>query len=188
MKSSKAFVRPDIKPNIIYITSFEPFGGRSINASTEVVKLLPNFKSFYLPVVWDQIPSRIKEIIDLEPDYLILTGEAGGRNEVMAEVLAINNSKGPDNNGVNRDNEPIISSGNDILKTPIDLSKSNISLSYDAGNYLCNYSYYYALSLANGKKTKCIFVHFPFIDLEGGNFTSEELKDIFKEFIKKVCI
>ena len=54
----------------IVVTYFEPFGGRTTNASKEVVSLLNNYQLKELPVSWSKIPTMISEILSSNPDYL----------------------------------------------------------------------------------------------------------------------
>ena len=94
----------------ILITYFEPFGERTTNASKEVVSLLDGYIRKELPVSWSKVPSILDEIFINEPDYLFLIGEAGSYKEITVERTAHNISNGKDNEGVNKDNEPIINS------------------------------------------------------------------------------
>lgn len=146
----------------IVVTYFEPFGGRTTNASEEVVSLLNNYQLKELPVSWSKIPTMINETLSSNPDYLFLVGEAGSYQEITVERTAHNISNGKDNDGMDRNNEPIIPNGKDELLTKFDLSKLTYRISDNAGKYLCNYTYYLALSLA--KDTKVVFIHLPYIE------------------------
>ena len=146
----------------IVVTYFEPFGGRTTNASKEVVSLLRNFKIKQLPVSWDNVIPLIDEILNDEPDYLFLVGEAGSYKEIIMEKTAHNIAHGIDNCGKTMEDVPITSGGPDTLNTKFDLSPLPYRISENAGRYLCNYTYYLALSKA--KNTKVLFVHLPYID------------------------
>ena len=162
------------------VTYFEPFGGRTTNASREVVSLLNGYQTKELPVSWSKIPSIIDELLSNEPDYLFLVGEAGSYQEITIERIAHNISNGKDNEGVDRNNEPIIVNGKDELLTTFDLSKLTYRISDNAGKYLCNYTYYLALSLS--LKTKVLFIHLPHID-NNLNELKIKLEDIINTLI-----
>ena len=166
----------------IVITYFEPFGGRTTNASNEVVSLLNGYITKELPVSWNKISTFIDEILADNPDYLFMVGEAGSYQEITIERSAHNIANGKDNENVTLNNEPIIKSGNDILATKFDLSGLNYRVSDDAGKYLCNYSYY--LALAKAKNTKVLFIHLPYIN---NNLDSlkEDLINIIESLAKE---
>ena len=161
----------------IVVTYFEPFSGRTTNASKEVVSLLNEYQIKELLVSWSKVPALIDEILSSNPDYLFLVGEAGSYQEITMERTAHNISNGKDNDDVNRNNEPIINDGPSSLITKFDLSKLPYRISNDAGKYLCNYSYYLALSKA--KNTKVLFIHLPYI-----NDNLNYLKDCLLKIIK----
>ena len=160
----------------IVITYFEPFGNRDTNASKEVVSLLSDYKIKELPVSWSKIPLLLDEILSNKPDYLFLVGEAGSYQEITMERTAHNICNGKDNDGVNRDNEPIIADDKEEKTTLFDLSKLPYRISDNAGKYLCNYSYYLALS--NARKCKVLFVHLPYLKESGPNSLDNLRKDL----------
>ena len=163
------------------VTYFEPFGGRTKNASREVVSLLNGYQTKELPVSWSKIPSIIDELLSNEPDYLFLVGEAGSYKEITIEKTAHNISNGKDNEDVNRENSMIINGGVNELITIFDLSKLNYRISDDAGKYLCNYTYYLALS--KSKNTKVLFIHLPYIENNLNNLR-DNLLDIINTLAK----
>lgn len=160
----------------ILITYFEPFGERTTNASKEVVSLLDGYIRKELPVSWSKVPSILDEIFINEPDYLFLIGEAGSYKEITVERTAHNISNGKDNEGVNRDNELILVGDKDIKTTLFDLSNLPYRISDNAGKYLCNYTYYLALSKV--KTCKVLFVHLPYLEESGPNSLDNLRKDL----------
>jgi len=160
----------------IVVTYFEPFGNRTTNASKEVVSLLNGFEIQELPVSWDNVIPLIDEILSDEPDYLFLVGEAGSYKEITMEKTAHNIALGIDNCGKNMEDVPIINGGYDVLNTKFDLSSLSYLASENAGRYLCNYTYYLALS--KSKNTKVLFVHLPYVN---GNL--DNLKDALLDII-----
>lgn len=162
--------------NKVVVTYFEPFGGRTTNASKEVVSLFDGYQIKELPVSWSKISSCLDEILIDEPDYLFLIGEAGSYKEITMERTAHNISFGKDNEGVNKDNEEIISGDKESKTTLFDLSKLPYKVSDNAGKYLCNYVYYLALSKT--KHCKVLFVHLPYIEESGPNSLDNLKKDL----------
>ena len=160
----------------ILITYFEPFGERTTNASKEVVSLLDGYIRKELPVSWSKVPSILDEIFINEPDYLFLIGEAGSYKEITVERTAHNVCNGKDNDGANKDNEEILKGDKDIKTTLFDLSKLPYCISDNAGKYLCNYTYYLALSKV--KTCKVLFVHLPYLEESGPNSLDNLRKDL----------
>ena len=81
----------------ILITGFEPFGGERINPSWEAVSLLPNeiggadLIKRRLPVSYAGSETALARLTgELRPDYVIATGQAGGRTGVSVECCAVN--------------------------------------------------------------------------------------------------
>ena len=148
----------------VLITNFEPFGNRNTNASMELVSALSSFYStLKLPVNYLEVEEIIKDKISkLDLDYLFLVGEAGNYHDLTIELVAHNIAKGVDNSGFDKNDEEIIQNGNNLYTSMVfDFNKLDVLSSYDAGKYLCNYSYYLALSYL--KKTKVVFIHTPYI-------------------------
>src|SRR5690554_756725 len=97
----------------ILITAFEPFDNQKENSSLEVIKSLGlNYK--VLPVLY-QKEIYEKLLLEEKPDILLLCGQAGGRDSITIEQVAINMqySKTKDNNGVIKLGEKIIEEGKD---------------------------------------------------------------------------
>ena len=160
----------------ILITYFEPFGERTTNASKEVVSLLDGYIRKELPVSWSKVPSILDEIFINEPDYLFLIGEAGSYKEITVERTAHNVCNGKDNDCVVKDNEEILKGDKDIKTTLFDLSNLPYRISDNAGKYLCNYTYYLALSKV--KTCKVLFVHLPYLEESGPNSLDNLRKDL----------
>ena len=160
--------------NKICITSFDPFDGRTINTSREVINKLTNHNLVKKDLkVSYNIKDDIEKILKENYDVLILTGEAQGRENLTIEKLAINlkSASRPDNDGVVYFNERI-DNGPDAYFSNVDVIELNRKLnslgyntkvSLSAGSYICNLSYYYALKYVkeHNLKTKVIFIHFP---------------------------
>ena len=101
----------------LLITGFDPFGGESVNPSWEAVKLLPE-KIGAFEVTKLQIPTKFslaaQEILyvakELKPDVILSVGQAGGRDSITPEVVAINLREASiaDNAGKLAQNEPVL--------------------------------------------------------------------------------
>lgn len=153
----------------ILITGFEPFGGRKINASWEIVKRLPDeicgFKvqKLQVPVEFGTGASLILDRVrELHPAFLFMHGEAGGRTKVTPETKAVNIRK---NEGKVRKNGP-----NEIItRIPVKEIVSSmqdypIEASSDAGTYVCNDVFYSALYELAESDTVVSFTHVPYIE------------------------
>ena len=155
----------------ILITAFEPFDGRETNASSEVLKSLPEQIGEYtvhkmlLPVVFGKAAGQISA----EPfDYIFLLGEAG-RNLVTPETTArnIRDARIPDNEGNQPIGETIISGGMETYHTAIPVKKIveqitgegyAIEVSEDAGTFVCNDTFY-LVGTGTGRPVE--FIHVP---------------------------
>jgi len=166
------------------ITGFEPFGNEKINPSFEAVKLLPDvigdieIVKAELPVTFggartDKFSgerdgdfgsansgawAKLQALIEKEnPDYVICTGQAGGRKGLTVERVAINirDARIPDNAGYQPKDEPIVDGGDAgifaTLPVKAMVQASNdagieASVSNSAGTYVCNELMYQLLN------------------------------------------
>ncbi len=166
----------------LLLTGYEPFGGESINPSWEAVKTLRN-KNIgginivveEMPVEWNQLEGKFKEAVkNHNPDFIICVGQAGGRNAVAIERVAVNRANGKDNEGVNREEQVIKENGKDAYLSTLPIVKMNKAvkeakipsyISNSAGLYLCNYIFYIARYYieSNGLDIPAGFIHIPYI-------------------------
>jgi len=193
----------------ILLTSFEPFGDLSSNSSSEVVKRIENnFNDFiivkeHLKVLYDN--QIYEDLIEKhQPDIILHCGQAGGRKTVDIENVAVNikYSKLPDNNKVIKKGETIFEDGDtayfsnlkvfDIVEN---LQKENfpINVSFSAGAYVCNMSFYSSLYYIKKKNlnTKVAFIHFPYYfgQIENSQvpfLKLEVMVDILENIIKQL--
>jgi pyroglutamyl-peptidase len=169
----------------VLITGFEPFGGETINPSFEAIKNLdiPNIDAhvytLLVPTLFDVSSKHVIEHIKkINPNIIILVGQAGGRKSISIERVAINidDSKTPDNQGVAPTDKVINPSGLNAyfsslpIKSIIqELEKNEIpaSVSNSAGTYVCNHLMYSVLDYlyhSRLSKVKAGFIHVPYID------------------------
>jgi len=165
------------------ITGFAPFGGQNINPSFEAVRRLPDtlcgeqLIKAELPVAWQDTAEELLRLIgQYDPDGVLLIGQAGGREAVTPERVAINlcEAAAADNNGVVRFGDPVAEDGPAAYFATVDvhamvekMKEEGIpaKCSYTAGAYLCNLSMYTALHhAAKGKGFPAGFVHVPYME------------------------
>lgn len=168
------------------ITYFEPFGGRKINASKEVVLALDgDFDKVSLPVSWKRSLPVLNKIIDSDPRYLFLVGEAGDYSDVTVELVARNICSGVDEDGDKRDKDRILRATPKTFTTNFKIDEIPFTNSNNAGRFLCNYVYY--LSLLRSEVTKVIFIHVPYLHSKGSRKKAvlvKKLKDIINYFLE----
>ena len=167
----------------ILFTGFEPFGGEEVNPSWEAVNRLPDnidgarIHKLRLP---DENHKSIRaaqaKFAEINPDAVIMTGQAGGRKGVTIERVAINidDADAPDNAGaVIRDGIIRRGAPNAYFSTlPIKDAVRAINdagieahISNSAGTYVCNHIMFGMLDYINMRmlQTSAGFVHLPFI-------------------------
>ncbi|MCH5183109.1 MAG: pyroglutamyl-peptidase I [Oscillospiraceae bacterium] len=171
----------------LLITAFEPFGGETVNASLAAVSALPDrvgdweIHKLTIPVVFGKGAQAVMEFTKHTPvDAVLCVGQAAGRSAVTPEMLAINLQYAsiPDNEGNCPKDEPIESGGNGreaIFSTmPIRRMAEAVKgagipceVSYSAGTYVCNDTYYRLLSFFAGTPVKVGFLHLPVMPEQG---------------------
>lgn len=165
----------------LLITGFDPFGGESVNPSWEAVKLLPE-KIGAFEVTKLQIPTKFslaaQEILyvakELKPDVILSVGQAGGRDSITPEVVAINLREASiaDNAGKLAQNEPVLEGAPAAYFSTVPLRQMVAAvknadipckLSYSAGAFVCNDTLYALLHHFDGTATQVGFIHVPFL-------------------------
>lgn len=182
----------------ILITGFEPFGKDEINSSWESVKLLPNelkgnkIYKVLIPVVFN-VDNLIENIKKYSPDIIILVGQAGGRNGITIERVAINLDDAiiPDNNNYQPvDNTIKLDGENAYFSTlPVKAIINNLKdndiearISYTAGTYVCNHVMYNSLYHINKNNLdiKAGFIHVPYLPTQTMDKPSMKIEGIVK--------
>lgn len=156
----------------ILITAFEPFGGRAVNTSAEVCRLLPETiggcetTKIILPVVFRK---AAETVLRHQADSIFMLGEAGGRSAVTPELRAgnIRNARIPDNAGCRPAGEMILAEGPEEYRTAFPVERivrrmreegREIAVSGDAGTFVCNETYYLT---GTGSRIPAVFIHVP---------------------------
>ncbi len=163
----------------ILVTAFGPFAGRSENASTlvlrELRKRVPGILNRVLPVDAVIAPSRLKQALRrVRPDAVVLLGEAAGSKTIRLETRAWNEMDFPipDIAGRLITSRPIRKDGPEMLPSTLPLAAIRtalaadghpVSLSDDAGRYLCNQLFYHAMNYLgeHDSKISAGFIHLP---------------------------
>ena len=166
----------------ILMTGFNPFGGEKVNPAYEAVKLLPEMiagaeiMKLEVPTEFNRAGEVVAEMIErVKPDVVICIGQAGGRNAITPEKVAINLQDGriADNAGYQPADCPVREDGPaayfsllPVKKITEKIRESGIpaSVSYTAGTYVCNDLMYSLLYLIEHNYPKMIggFIHVPF--------------------------
>lgn len=167
----------------ILFTGFEPFGGETVNPSWEAVRRLPDsipgavIYRRRLPVEFrtagDLLAAAARE---LNPDAVLCIGQAGGRNGISAERIAVNleDAAAPDNAGFRPEDLPVCADGENayFATVPVRRIAENIRLhgipahvSDTAGTFVCNACMYRLLYLAAHEfpSMRGGFLHVPYL-------------------------
>ena len=163
----------------VYITGFEPFGGETVNASWEAVRLLPDeiagwrIKKERLPVVFGLAGRRALLTAEAaDPGIVICTGVAAGRTEITPEMTAVNLrfARMADNAGLRPSFERIDPAGPDGIFSTLPVAEMTdalrragipSSISFTAGTYVCNDLFYLLMRRYRSSGTLCGFIHVP---------------------------
>ena len=151
----------------IIVTGFEPFGGESTNASWEAVKELEGVQTILLPVSFRRAAALIREMTFSRQDAVICVGEAGGRDRISVERVAVNlmDARIPDNDGFQPVDIRIREDGpaayfSSLPTRAMTEAMENAELSYTAGTYVCN-TVFYTLMDAIKDTIPAGFIHVP---------------------------
>jgi pyroglutamyl-peptidase len=168
----------------VLLTGFEPFDGATTNPSERVVRALAgegidgaDLVTAILPVVFADGFARLREAITTcDPDLVVALGQAGGREAVTVERVALNldDPEQPDNAGEQPVDRTIEADGPVAYRTRLparrivtELRASGIpaALSDSAGGHLCNHVFYRLLHLAEHERPDLAggFVHLPYL-------------------------
>lgn len=168
----------------LLITAFEPFGGETVNASLAAVSALPDqvgaweIHKLTIPVVFGKGAQAVIDFTKHTPvDAVLCVGQAAGRAAVTPEMVAINLQYAsiPDNEGNCPKDAPIgigreaIFSTMPIRRMAEAVKRAGIpcDVSYSAGAYVCNDTYYRLLSFFEGTPVKVGFLHLPVTPEQG---------------------
>jgi len=169
----------------LLITGFDCFGGAGINPSWEAVKLLPDkiadfeVHKLEIPTVFGLAAQTVLgKAKDLEPDVILCVGQAGGRDAVTPERIAVNirDARIPDNIGNQPRGEFVAADGPaayfatvPVMDMAQAIRDAQIpgTVSNSAGAFVCNDTLYCLLHRYNGTDVKVGFIHVPYLPEQG---------------------
>lgn len=167
----------------ILVTGFDAFAGQVTNPTSQLLGLLPskvgNFRiiTLELPTAFGPVAALLEQAIRTwRPTYVLAMGQAGGRDKLSIERVAINidDARIADNEGAQPIDQPINGSGPaayfsnlPIKRLVAKLSAAQIpaEVSNTAGTYVCNHVMYQLLDLQanNYPNMKVGFIHVPYL-------------------------
>jgi pyroglutamyl-peptidase len=168
----------------VMLTAFEPFDGQSINPSLEAALVMTGVEFAGATISVTELPvdrfrateTAISLARKLQPDVVIMMGEAGGRFRITPERVAINmdDFRIPDNAGNQPRGEPIAGDGpvGYFSTLPIRaiterLLKAHIpaAISDTAATFLCNRLFYGMMHFIATEKLPVTagFIHVPYM-------------------------
>lgn len=172
---------PSRLPRIL-ITGFAPFGGETVNPSWEVVRSLHGRRIGGHRVEARELPTEFagslrllkKALREIRPAIVLGVGQAGGRDRLSIERVAINlnDARIPDNADAQPVDEPVIAGGPaayfctlpiKAMLAAIEAGGIPAEISNSAGTYVCNHVAYAMAHLTAGRRsTRCGFIHIPY--------------------------
>lgn len=165
----------------LLITGFDPFGGETVNPSWETVSRLPDAVGNYrltkmqIPTVFAVAAEAVLTAAAADaPDVILCVGQAGGRDAVTPERIAINmaSAKKPDNAGNQPVEMPILPGAPDgiFATVPVAAMAEAITaaglpgkISNTAGTFVCNDTLFRLLRHYAGTPVRVGFVHVPWL-------------------------
>ena len=193
----------------ILLTGFEPFHEETMNPTQELLGLLQeesfpfDLLTLELPTVFGEATADALEVIfSLEPDAVVLLGQAGGRYKITPERVAINvmDARIEDNAGEQPIDIPIREGGPAAYFSTLPIKemvrkmvaeKIPAAVSNTAGTYVCNALMYGVLDgLAREEiAIPAGFIHVPYAleqVADKGDVPGMSLRDLARGI--KICL
>ena len=163
----------------LIITGFDPFGGETVNPAWEAVSRLPDTIGGYrltklqIPTVFAKAAEQVLAAAGADaPDVILCVGQAGGREAVTPERVAINcmDARIPDNAGSQPREASVIPGGPDGIFSTVPVRKMADAIeevgipgkvSNTAGTFVCNDTLYRLLHHYAGTAVRVGFIHVP---------------------------
>lgn len=173
-----------MQQSAVLLTGFEPYGGRGINPSAEVVRRLNGtvidatpVVGRTLPVSFRSLPDRIVALLaEVKPVAVISMGLWPGEPVIRLERVAFNLAafEIPDNEGILVEDAALVPDAASAIPARLPLRDIEAALlqagiparlSSSAGTFLCNATLYTFLmeSQRNYPNVPCGFVHLPYL-------------------------
>ena len=174
-----------MKTHHLLITGFDPFGGERVNPSWLAVSRLPDTIGKYsvhkmgIPTVYGEAAAKVLEKAkELQPDLILCVGQAGGRDAVTPERIAVNiqDARIPDNAGNQPRGEFVVSDGPAAYFSTVPVKEMAeairnahipAAVSNSAGAFVCNDVLYTLLHHYHGSTTRVGFIHVPYLPEQG---------------------
>lgn len=170
---------------ILLITGFDPFGGAFVNPAWQAVQLLPDTVGNYrlhklpIPTVFGKAADRvIRQAEELHADVILCIGQAGGRDAVTPERIAVNirDAKIADNEGNQPQGEFCVPGGPAAYFATVPVAQMaqairgtgiRSAVSNSAGAFVCNDTLYCLLHRYDGTQVRVGFIHVPYAPEQG---------------------
>ena len=168
---------------VALVTGFEPYGGRGVNPSAEIVKRVDGLEiegarviGRVLPVSFGALRPRVRELMkEVDPALVVSLGLWPGEPTIRLERVALNlaDFEIPDNDGMLLRDDVVEAAAPSAIESTLPLRaierallKAGIPgrLSTSAGTFLCNatlYTFLHTEQAAAG--VRCGFVHLPYL-------------------------
>lgn len=166
----------------ILVTGFAPFDGERINPSWLVAQALQDWQptpqhqvvAAELECAFTQSAAQLAELVALhKPSLIIAIGQAGGRPMLSLEKVAINliEARIPDNRGVQPSGCAVLPNAPTAYFCQLPLKamlkalheqQIPAAISYTAGTYVCNSTFFHLCHLEQQQKIPVGFVHIPY--------------------------
>ena len=163
------------------VTGFEAFDGAAVNASIAAVRQLPArlgelvITTVELPTAFARAPAALTTAIaDCNPDLVLCVGEAGGRDVLSIERVAINlcDARSADNDGACPRETAVVAGGPaayfstlPVVEIADALRAAGLpaEISNNAGSFVCNQVFYTLMRLVamSGHRWRGGFLHVP---------------------------
>jgi pyroglutamyl-peptidase len=177
-----------MNPPRILLTGFEPFAGEVVNPSWQVAQALDGevlagaaVRALLLPCVFGQARERLQQALrQWRPGWVVCLGQAGGREGVTLERVAINvdDARIPDNSGQRPIDEAIEPRGPaayfsslpiKAMVAALQQAGHAASVSQTAGTYVCNHVFYGLMhALRRRPGVRGGFIHLPYAPGQSG--------------------
>ncbi len=181
----------------LLVTGYGPFLDHKINPSYEVAKKMRELNKEIeikeLPVQFSKLDDALTFINEESFDSILLLGLAGRRSKVTPEKIALNwlyCPGRPDNEGLTfEEGESIEDQEENALFSTFPVEELTqflndheleSELSFSAGTYVCNATYFKVLSQLKMSNTKVCFIHMP------ASVDIHKLATLLVEFSKKL--